>query len=166
MANKLEVTTPSEREIVMTRMFDAPRRLVWEAMTKPEWIRRWIFAPPGWTMTECVGDAHVGGRFRWAWRGPDNRPAMAIWGVNREVLPPERTSHTENMQLGDGECLGEMLATIDLTEIDNQTHLRMTMLFDSREARDGALASGMERGVAVGYERLDALLAAEEAAPA
>lgn len=164
MANNLEVTTPSDCEILMTRRFNAPRRLVWEAMTQPEWIRRWIYAPPGWTMTVCEVEAQVGGRFRWAWHAPDGQPAMTISGTHHEVAPLERISHTERMELGDGVLVGEMLATITLTELGEQTLLRMSLQFASREARDGALASGMEHGVAAGYERLDALFAQEQLA--
>jgi uncharacterized protein YndB with AHSA1/START domain len=160
MRHTLNVTTPSDLEIVMTRVFDAPRHLVWDAMTRPELIRRWLYAPKGWTMTVCEGDAKVGGSFRWAWNGPDGKPALAIWGVNREVVPPEKVVHTETMELGDGVPLGELLATVVLTEHDGQTALRMTLLFPSKEARDGALASGMERGVGAGYDRLDEILAA------
>lgn len=165
MKNALEVTTPSDLEIVMTREFDAPRQLVWDAMTKPELIRRWIYAPEGWTMTVCEGDPKVGGTFRWAWNGPDGKPALAISGVNREVVPPEKVVHTEAMEMGDGIPLGELLATVILKEQGGKTRLRMTLLFSSKEARDGALASGMERGVAAGYDRLDEILAAKEGIP-
>jgi uncharacterized protein YndB with AHSA1/START domain len=160
MKHTLEVMTPSHLEIVMSRVFDAPRHLVWDAMTKPELVRRWLYAPEGWTMTVCEGDDKVGGTFRWAWNGPDGKPALAIWGVNREVVPPEKLVHTESMAMGDGVPLGELLATVVLTERDGKTALRMTLLFPSKEARDGALASGMERGVAAGYDSLDEILAA------
>lgn len=160
MRRTLEVTTPSDLEIVMTRMFDAPRHLVWDALTKPELIRRWLYAPEGWTMTACEGNPEVGGTFRWAWNGPDGKPALAIWGVNREVVPPAKVVHTETMELGDGVPLGELLATVVLTEHGGKTALRMTLFFPSKEARDGALASGMAHGVAAGYDRLDEILAA------
>lgn len=159
MNNSLQVTTPSDLEIVMARSFNAPRRLVWDAMTKPELIRRWMYAPEGWTMTTCEGDAEVGSKFRWAWDGPDGKPAMAITGFNREVIFPERVVHTETMTMGDGVLIGELLASLDLVERDGKTDLRMTLLFSCKEARDGALASGMERGVGAGYERLDGILA-------
>jgi uncharacterized protein YndB with AHSA1/START domain len=159
MKHTLDVTTPSDLEIVMTRVFDAPRHLVWDAMTKPELVQRWLYDPEGWTMTVCEGDPKVGGTFRWAWNGPDGKPALAIWGVNREVAPPEKIVHTESMAMGDGVPLGELLATVVLTERDGKTGLRMTLLFPSKEARDGALASGMARGVAAGYDRLDEMLA-------
>jgi len=160
MKHLLEVTTPSDVEIVMTRTFNAPRHLVWNAMTKPELIRRWLYAPEGWTMTVCEGDAKVGGTFHWAWNGPDGKLGLTISGVNREVVPPAKMVHTETMALGDGVPLGELLATVVLTEREGKTHLRMTLLFPSKEARDGALASGMERGVRAGYEQLDEILAA------
>lgn len=82
-------------------------------------------------------------------------------GVNREVTPCERIVHTENMEVGDGIPLGELLATIELSEKGESTLLRMTLLFSSKEARDGAISSGMETGVAAGYERLDAIVAPE-----
>jgi len=67
----LKVTTPGDREIVVTRVFDAARSHVWAAMTKPDLIKRWLFGPPGWEMTVCEDDPRVGGAFRWAWRGPN-----------------------------------------------------------------------------------------------
>jgi len=156
----LQVTLPSDREIVVTRVFDAPRRLVWDAMTKPELVRRWLYAPEGWSMNVCEGDARVGGTFRWAWNGPDGRPALAIWGVNREVVPPERLVHTESMEMGGWISPGELVATLVLTEQGGRTTLHMTMVFPSKEARDGALASGMEHGMEAGYKKLDEILAA------
>ena len=72
-------------------------------------------------MTVCEGDDKVGGTFRWAWNGPDGKPALAIWGVNREVVPPEKIVHTESMAMGDGVPLGELLATVVLTELGGKT---------------------------------------------
>ncbi|MFO0975259.1 MAG: SRPBCC domain-containing protein [Planctomycetaceae bacterium] len=161
MKRMLDVTTPSDREIVMVREFDAPRRLVWDAMTKPELIRRWIYAPNGWQMTVCEGGMNVGDSFRWSWNDADGKPAMTIWGENLDVVPQQRVVHTEHMEIGDGISLGQLLATIELTEAGESTTLRMTLLFPSKEARDGALASGMERGVAAGYETLDGILGSQ-----
>lgn len=164
----LVVTTPSDLEIVMTRSFQAPRRLVWDAMTKPELIRRWMFTPPGWSWATCEVDLRVGGAYRWEWNGPDGRLALSIHGVHRDVSPPSRLVHTERMDMGAGagNCEGEagepweLLATIDLSESAGTTHLRMTLAFPCKEARDMALRSNMEYGVAAGYRALDALLAA------
>jgi uncharacterized protein YndB with AHSA1/START domain len=168
MKPTLNVTTPSDLEIVMTRDFDAPQQLVWDAMTRPELIRRWMFTPPGWTWAVCEMDVRVGGKFRWAWNGPDGSLALTIWGEHREVTPPSRIVHTERMEMGagQGDCGGggdpsqtwELLATLELTEELGKTQMCMTLLFPSKDARDGALASGMEHGMAAGYETLDQFL--------
>ncbi len=165
----LQVTTPTDLEIVMTRTFDAPRRLVWDAMTRPELLRRWMFVPPGWKWAECEMDVRVGGKFRWAWNGPDGKPALTIRGEHREVSPPARIVHTERMEMGpgaggcgsDGEAAdaSELVVTLELTEQGGRTHLKMTVLCPSREVRDSVIASGMEQGVAAGYDTLDELLA-------
>jgi uncharacterized protein YndB with AHSA1/START domain len=169
----MNVTTPNDLEIVMTRDFDAPRQLVWEAMTKPELVRRWMFTPPGWTWAICEMDVRVGGKFRWAWNGPEGTISLTIWGEHREVTPPVRIVHTERMEMGrmemgpGGECpptadptqAWELLATLELAEEGEKTRMRMTLLFPSKGARDAALASGMEHGMAAGYETLDAFLA-------
>jgi uncharacterized protein YndB with AHSA1/START domain len=159
----MQVTTPTDRQIVVMREFDAPRHLVWKAMTRPELIRRWLYAPEGWSMSVCEGDAKVGGTFRWAWNGPDGNPALAIWGENREVVPPERLVHTESMQMGEWTSPGELIATMVLSEQGGRTTMHMTMEFPSKEARDGALASGMEHGMEAGYKTLDALLVTMQA---
>jgi uncharacterized protein YndB with AHSA1/START domain len=154
----LNITTPSDLEIVITRSFNAPRDLVWEAMSEPELIKQWLFGPPGWTMTKCEDDLRVGGTFRWGWSGPDGIE-MAMHGVYREVAPPERIVRTEQFEFGCESQAGEQLATILLEEDDDKTNLTLTVLYPSKEARDGALASGMEKGVEAGYDRLEELLA-------
>lgn len=163
MLNKLKVTTPNDRDIVITRDFDAPRRLVWDAMTKPDLVKRWLSGPPGWEMTQSDGEARVGERFRWAWRGPDG-VEMAMTGVYREVTPPDRLVRTETFEFGCAAQAGEQIGTLVLTEQAGRTKLTLTLEYPSKEARDGAIASGMEHGMAAGYNRLDALLA--EKAPA
>lgn len=166
----LQVTTPSDLEIVMTRSFNAPRRLVWEAMTKPELVRRWMFCPPGWAWSVCEMDVRVGGAYRWEWNGPSGKLGLKIYGTHTVVEPPVRLVHTERMEMGPdaGPCGGgesgggaepwELVATIELAEAGGLTHLKMTLLFPSKEARDTALASGMEHGVSAGYTTLDSLL--------
>src|SRR5690606_25859782 len=124
--SKLSVTTPSDLQIVMTRSFDAPRRLVWEAMTKPALVQRWMFVPPGWSWATCDMDVRIGGKFRWAWNGPDGNIALIIWGEHREITPPSRIVHTEHMEMPQGGSCGgeappsdpdcEVLVTVDLTE--------------------------------------------------
>jgi uncharacterized protein YndB with AHSA1/START domain len=159
MKNTLTVTTPTDREIVIKRTFDRPRALVWDAMTKPELLKRWLFGPPGWEMVVCEDDARVGGTFRWAWRGPDGAE-MAMHGAYREVVRPERIVRTETFDMGCDAQAGEQIGTFVLTEQGGRTTLTMTVLYPSKEARDGAVASGMEHGLAAGYDRLDEILAA------
>lgn len=158
MTPKMTVTTPTDREIVITRTFAAPRQTVWDAMTKPELLKKWLFGPPGWAMTVCEDDHRVGGKFRWEWVGP-NGMAMAMTGENREIVPPERGVRVERMEFGCAPQAGEQLATLVLTESAGVTTLTLTLLYPSKEARDGAVASGMEHGMAAGYARLDAMLA-------
>jgi uncharacterized protein YndB with AHSA1/START domain len=157
MKQTLNVSTPAEREIVVTRVFDAPRHLVWKALTRPELLKRWLFGPEGWAMTICDEDVRVGGTFHWAWSGPGGA-AMSMRGVYREVLPPRRVVRTESFEFGCASQAGEQLGTLELTEEAGKTYLTLTVLYPSREARDGALASGMERGLSAGYDRLDGIL--------
>ncbi len=154
---ELKVTTPSDLEIVMTRGFNAPRHLVWEAMSKPELIKKWLFGPPGWKMTVCEDDLRVGGAFHWAWSGPEGAE-MAMRGIYREVVEPERIVRTETFEFGCAAQAGEQLASVVLTDEGGRTGLTLTVLYPSKEARDGALASGMEKGVSAGYDRLEELL--------
>jgi uncharacterized protein YndB with AHSA1/START domain len=154
----LQVTTPSDREIVMTRVVDAPRDLVFEAMTKPELLQRWLLGPPGWTMPVCENDLKVGGTFRHVWRGPEGQD-MAMRGVYREIVRPERIVRTESFEFGCEAQGGEQVATLLFTEHRDKTTITIQVLFPSKEARDAAVASGMEQGVAAGYERLDEILA-------
>lgn len=154
----LKVTTPTDREIVLMRTFNAPRALVWDAMTKPELLKRWLFGPPGWEMTTCDGDVLPDGTFRWAWRGP-NGEELVMRGQYREVVPPERLVRTEIFEIGCAPQAGEQLGTLVLREEGQRTHLTLTLLFPSKEARDAAIASGMEHGIKAGYDRLDEVLA-------
>jgi uncharacterized protein YndB with AHSA1/START domain len=153
----LKVTTSTDREIVISRVFDAPRGLVFDAMSKAELLMRWLSGPPGWSMVECENDMKVGGAFRHVWRKADG-VEMAMRGVYREVVPPERIVRTELFEFGcDGQA-AEQVATLVLTEQGDKTALTLTVLFPSKEARDATIASGMERGVAASYDRLEELL--------
>ncbi len=154
----LRITTPNDTEIFFTREFDAPRRLVWDTMSKPELLKRWLFGPPGWEMTVCDEDHRVGGEFHWMWRHVDGRE-MSMRGVYRELVPPERCVRTERFEFGCEAQMGEQLATLELKEFSGKTRMTLTVRYPSKEARDGALASGMEQGMAAGYDRLDRILA-------
>jgi len=155
----MKLTLPSDREIVITRMFDAPREKVFEAMSKPEFLKRWLLGPPGWEMTVCENDLRVGGAFRHVWRQNDGTE-MSMYGVYREVVPPERVSRSESFTFGCESQAGEQIATIVLAELGKQTAMTLTVLYPSKEARDGTIASGMERGIAASYARLDEIFVA------
>ena len=154
----LQISTPTDTTIVLTRTFDAPRRLVWEAMTDPVKMRRWMLPPPGWTLTVCECEVRVGGALRLAWKSADANQAMTLQGVFTEAVPHERMVHTEKMALGSGEVIGSLVETHEFAEKDGVTTMRITQAFGSKEARDGAIASGMEQGMEAGYQQLDALL--------
>lgn len=148
---KLQVTTPSEREIAMTREFNAPRRLVFDALTKPELLKRWLFGPPGWSFAVCEIDLRVGGTYRFVWSGP-NGVQMGVRGVYREVVAPELVVNTERFD--EAWYPGEAIVTNSLAEVGGKTTLTLTLFYESKEARDTALKSPMEQGVAMGYDRL------------
>jgi uncharacterized protein YndB with AHSA1/START domain len=151
----LTISTPSDREILMTRLFDAPRELVFEAMYRPELLKRWLSGPPGWSLEQCEVDLQVGGAFRHVWRGPEGAE-MGMGGIFREIVRPERIVRTE---LFDEDWTGgETLATLVLTERAGKTELAVTVLYSSREARDGALQGPMKEGVAASYDKLDTVL--------
>jgi uncharacterized protein YndB with AHSA1/START domain len=154
----LKLSSPTEREIVLTRVFDAPRRLVFEAFTKPELLKRWLLGPPGWEMVVCEVATKVGDRYRYEWRNADGKQ-FGMGGVCREIAPPERMVCTELM---DG-YQSESLVTTVLVEQDGKTTLTTTAQYESREIRDAVLKSGMERGVAASYDRLADLLVSQTA---
>ena len=157
MQNTLQITTDGDREIVMSRVFDAPRQLVFEACSKPELVRRWLLGPDGWSMPVCEIDLRVGGSYRYVWRHSDGRE-MGMGGVYREIVVPERVVATEKFD--EAWYPGEAVGTLVLVERGGKTTLTQTMLYDSRETRDAILKSPMEKGVAVSYDRLETVLAA------
>ena len=149
----LIVTTPSDREVVATRVFDAPRELVWKAYTEPEHLQQWMLGPAGWTMPVCEMDLRPGGAYRFVWRKEDGTE-MTITGTVREVEAPERMVSTEEW----GGDWPEALNTIDFAEDDGRTTLTTTIVYPSKEARDAALGTGMTDGMSASYDNLEALL--------
>ena len=152
----LKLTTRGDREIVMTRIFDAPCSLVFEAFSKPELVRQWLLGPPGWSMPVCEIDFRVGGRYRYVWRHA-NGQEMGMGGVHREIVVPERIVATEKFD--ESWYPGEAVGTIVLVEQGGKTALTQTVLYESSEAREAVLKSPMEQGVTAGYDRLAELLA-------
>jgi uncharacterized protein YndB with AHSA1/START domain len=148
----LQVTTPTDREVVLTRVFDAPRHLVFDAFTKPELLKRW-FGPRGWSLVVCDVDLRVGGGFRFVLRGPDGRE-MGMRGVYREIDAPERSVHMESFD----DYPGESQVTTVLVEEAGRTTLTATVLYPSKEVCDIVIKSGMEHGAAESYDKLAELL--------
>jgi len=154
----LKLTTPTGREIAMTRVFDAPRRLVFEALTKPELVKQWLLGPPGWSMPVCEIDLRVGGAYRYLWRNADGTE-MGMRGILLEIVVPERLVATEKFD--QSWYPGEAVGTNVLTEEAGKTTLTLTLRYESREARDAVLKTPMESGLAAGYDRLAELLAVQ-----
>ena len=151
-----KMSTPSDREVLVTRDFHAPRQLVFDAFTKPELVRRWLLGPAGWTMPVCEIDLRVGGRYRYGWRKAGVKD-MGMSGEFREVLPASRIVCTEAFD--DAWYPGEALNTTDFVEANELTRVTITVRYESTEARAIAMESGMERGMTAGFNRLEAVLA-------
>jgi uncharacterized protein YndB with AHSA1/START domain len=149
----LKVTTPSDREVMLTRVFDAPRQMVFDAFTKPELIKRW-FGPRGWSLSQCEVDLKVGGKWRFVLRSPEGQE-MGMSGVWRELQPYDRMVHTESFD----DFPGESQVTTVLTEKDGKTTLQATVRYASKEVRDAVIASGMEHGAAESYDKLNEMFA-------
>jgi len=152
-AKTVQVTTPSDREVVMTRTFNAPRKLVFEAWTTPKYLQRWLLGPEGWTMPICEIDLRPGGAWHFAWRNSDGTE-MSMRGTYKEVRPPERLVSTESW----GPEWPETLNTIELREENGITTMTLTILYVSKEARDNALKTGMADGVEASFGRLEKVL--------
>jgi uncharacterized protein YndB with AHSA1/START domain len=152
---KLQVTTPSDREIAMTRVFDAPRGLVFDAWTKPELLKRWLGVRGGWTFAVCEVDLRVGGAYRFVWRGPTGAE-MGMGGIYREIVRPERLVATEKFDEAWYE--GEALDTTTFVERGGKTTATTTVLYASRAVRDSVLQTPMLTGVAESYDKMAEVL--------
>jgi uncharacterized protein YndB with AHSA1/START domain len=150
----LQVSTPTDREVVLTRVFDAPREMVFEALTKPELLKRWLEAP-GRKLDVCEIDLRVGGAYHFIWRGRGKKD-VGTRGVYREIVPAERIVNSETWDDWD---VGDIAVTTRLVETGGRTTLTSTSIYPSREIRDSVLRSGMEPGASESYNRLAELLA-------
>jgi len=157
-AEALKITTPSDREIAMTRVFDAPRRLVFDAFRKPDLVTQWLLGPDGWSLPVCDIDLRVGGAYRYVWRRDRDGKTMGMGGLYREIVVPERIVSTEKFD--DAWYPGKAIGTVAFVEEGGKTRVTQTVLYESRDARDAVLKSGMEQGVSVSYDRLAKVLAA------
>jgi len=154
-SSTFKVTTPSDTEIRMTRLFDAPRRLVFEAMTKPEHVRQWWGRlGEGYSVPVCEIDLRPGGKWRFVNRHPNGE--AAFHGEYREITPPSRLVFTEIFEDFPDSV---SVVTSEFIEEDGRTRLTATVAYPSREVRDMVLASGMSGGAGVSYDRLEDLVA-------
>ncbi|WP_129794139.1 SRPBCC family protein [Sphingosinicella sp. CPCC 101087] len=157
MTGKVSITASGERELVITRLFEAPPHLVFEAHTVPALMKRWFTGPEGWTLATCEIDLRPGGTYRHEWAHEDGRK-MGMSGTFQEIDPPHRLVATE---LFDEDWTGGGTVNTQTFEPvgDGRTRLTTTVLCTSAEARDSMLQSNMEAGIAASYARLDAVLA-------
>jgi uncharacterized protein YndB with AHSA1/START domain len=155
-SSTFNVTAHGEREIVVTRVFDAPRQLVFDAYTKPELVKTWLLGPDGWSMPVCEIDLRVGGKYRYVWRNDSNGNEMGMGGIYREIVRPDRIVATERFD--EAWYPGEAVDTIVMVERNGKTTLTQTILYDSRETRDAVMKSPMEHGMAATFDRLEKIL--------
>jgi uncharacterized protein YndB with AHSA1/START domain len=152
-AETFTVTTPSDREIVVTRVFNAPRKLVFDAWTNPKYLPHWMLGPDGWSMPVCEIDLRAGGSWHIVWRH-SNGQEMEMRGSYREVQPPQRVVSSESW----GPEWPETLNTVVFSEHAGKTTATITLLYPSKDARDAALKTGMKQGMSQSYDRLEAYL--------
>jgi uncharacterized protein YndB with AHSA1/START domain len=154
---KLQITTPSERELRWSRVFDAPRARVFAAISVPELVRRWMLGPPGWVMPVCEIDLRPGGAYRYVWRHEPDGKEMGMGGTYREIVAPERIVASERFD--EAWYPGEALVTMELLEREGKTTLIQTVQYESASARDAVLRTGFEAGVEASFERLATTIA-------
>lgn len=155
-SDSFQVTTPSDREIEITRLFDAPRHLVFEAMTRPEHVKEWWGRlGEGYTVPICEIDLRPGGRWRFVNQTPKG-DAAEFYGEYREIAPPERMVFTEIFAPFPD---AESVVTAVFTEESGKTRLTVTALYPSLEVRDTVIKSGMAKGAAISYDRLEEVAA-------
>jgi uncharacterized protein YndB with AHSA1/START domain len=153
----MKLTTPSDVELVVTRTFNAPRKLIFEAWTNPKYLPQWMLGPEGWTMPVCEIDLRIGGSWHFVWR-KSNGTEMEMRGTYREIKPPERLVSTESW----GTPWPDTLNTLVLTEEAGKTTMTLTILYPSKEARAAATQTGMTNGMATTFERLETYLASQK----
>jgi len=155
-SGKLTITTPSDREIAFTRIFNAPRRLVFDAYTKCEYLKKWLGVFGGWSLDVCKIDLKVGGSYRYGWRN-ESGAEMGMGGTYREIVTNERIVATEKFDESWYE--GEAVDTTTFVESDGKTTLTILVKYLSKEVRDGVLQSEAAEGLNANFDNLDELLA-------
>ncbi|WP_438022867.1 SRPBCC family protein [Sorangium sp. So ce233] len=153
--DSFQVSTPSEQEVRMTRVFNAPRQLVFDAMTKPEHVKRWWGClSEGYSVPVCEIDLRPGGAWRFVNRHPGGE--FAFYGEYREISPPSRLVFTEIFEQYPDTVT---VVTSVFTEENGKTRMTVTVRYPSLEVRDIVLSTGMAEGAGISYDRLEDLLA-------
>ena len=155
MTQPLKINKISDCEVEITRLFAAPRPLVFDCWTKPELIRRWMTGPDGWTFAVCEVDLRVGGQYRYVWRSPEGTE-MGMTGLFREIVPPVRL--VDAQRFDEDWTGGETIGTVVFTQQGTQTLVTTTVRYASIHARDAALSTGMAEGMEMSYRHLDQFL--------
>ena len=154
--NKVEVTTPSDSEIVVSREFDAPRTLVYLAFTKPELVQKWLLGPPGWTMPICEIDLRVGGKYHYRWRSESEKQEFGFVGTFQKIDPNVRL---ETIEEPEGiPTPGKASISTSFTDVGQKTRVVYVMDFGTKAARDAAVATGMTDGMEMSFKLLDKLV--------
>lgn len=157
-----EVSTPSDREVLVKRSFDAPANLVWQAYTQPALMRRWLTAMPGWSMPVCEMATRVGGKYRWRWRHDESGQEFGFTGEMLEVEVHSKIVHTQLYDPGEmgGTMGGEpSVITVTFDESDGVTNVTTSIRFASKADCEAAMSTGMTDGMELSYQSLDGVLA-------
>lgn len=161
MPKPAEVTLPSDREVRVTRSFNAPRQLVWDAHTQPDLIPKWQ-GYPGWEMPVCEMDVRVGGTYKWQWKNLEDGNQFGFFGTFSEVNVPSKMVHAQYFDAGNTDFAmpagDPCIVSLELSEQNGVTTIVCTMAFVSKEARDEAMSTGMTDGMEHSYTRLDDLV--------
>jgi uncharacterized protein YndB with AHSA1/START domain len=157
-ASTIAITTPSECELSWSRRFRAPIGRVFEALTRPELVQRWLLGPEGWSMPVCEIELKPGGSYRYVWRRDRDGKLMGMGGVFQEVTVPTHVSFTEVFD--EAWYPGHATGSYRLLDEQTTTVLVQTMRYESRAVRDEVLRSGFETGIEKSHERLDEIFAA------
>ncbi len=159
------VSMPSDREVRVTRTFNAPRQLVWDAHTKPNLVGRWQ-GYDGWDMPVCDMDVRVGGNYKWQWKNREDGSQFGFFGTFSEVDAPSKLVHAQYFDGGNTDYAmpeGEpCIVSLELSEQGGVTTLVCTMTFVSKQARDDAMSTGMTDGMEFSYTRLDGVMTGVE----
>lgn len=160
------VSTPSDREVLVQRSFDAPVNLLWKAYTEPALMRRWLAGYPGWSMPICEMEVHIGGKYRWQWRNDENSQEFGFSGEFLEVVTHSKIVHTQTFEAGNlGVSMGQegTIVTVTFSESNGVTNVTTNIRYASKADRDASLSTGMTDGMEANYNLLEKVLASDMA---